>query len=77
MTKMYSAVDKVDGTDSIFILNKSGVLVYRRDPQNVEHQIEAAQILEQITPPYLYSDIERFNDAIGLTLVAEWEVPNA
>lgn len=72
MTKMYAAVDKLDGSDSVFILNKMGVLVYARTSQNIEHQVEAAQILEQITPPYLYSNVESFNDALGLTLIAEW-----
>lgn len=73
MTILYSAVDKTDGVESIFLVNTLGVLVAARGTvADAREEIRAAKLLEQITPPFMYSDIERMDDALGLTLIGNW-----
>ncbi|BDU12109.1 hypothetical protein [Escherichia phage phiWec179] len=75
MTKLYVAIDKVDGVESLFLLNDHGVLTMERGFHiDVEDEVRAAKVLEQITPPYLYSPTERMSQfALNPQLIGEWE----
>lgn len=71
MSKLYRAVDKMDGKDSLFMMNELGVNISSWfDFQSETENIESCKNVEYIVS---YSTIEDFkNRAINPVLIAEW-----
>lgn len=68
MSKLYKAIDKIDGTESGFLINTRGVAVARwfcsdNDEINQWKNVEHAEC---------YLPLTRFDDAIDPVLIAEW-----
>ena len=67
--KLYRAVDKMDGADSMF-------LVYDNEEVAVAgwafSDSEEVQLVKQCTGDYLRSSARRFKDAIDPVLIMEW-----
>lgn len=69
MTKLYKAVDKLDNTFSVFMVNEKGVAVSNHTGSD-EDEIEMNKGIESYAS---YSPISRFHsDAINPVLIAEW-----
>lgn len=68
MSKLYKAVDKQDGTMSCFLMNDEGVAVSTHCGDDMR-EIDDCKHCEEM---FIYSSLERFNDAINPVLIAEW-----
>lgn len=69
MTKLYKAVDKLNGKMSCFLVNNQGVVISSHcgnDDSEIEMHKESENDL-------IYDDVEEFkNRAIDPVLIAEW-----
>lgn len=68
--KLYKAVDKIDNTESMFLLYEDGKVAVSYwwglpDADKVE-------MVKSVVSDYLREPAKRFNDAIDPVLIAEW-----
>lgn len=68
MAKLYKAIDKLDGRESVFLVTDFGVATSFFS-RSIEDEIDLAKLTED---SQMYVDIERFSDAINPELIAEW-----
>ena len=71
MTQLYRAIDKLDGRDSLFMVNEQGVNISTWF-QHLDEK-ENVRLCKDAEPIMYYDDIVEFSwRAIDLVLIAEW-----
>lgn len=68
--KLYKAVDKLDNTESMFLLYEYGKVAVSYWGELPD--ADKVEMVKGMVSDYLRQPAERFNDAIDPVLIAEW-----